>query len=274
MARVHRKLNQFDEAERLYEEAGELAERAGDRHSVLLSRIGRANVALGRGNLPQGEQILLSTLGEAQRLADRDAEARAEHGLGAVSSYRGQPHEAVRRYWRAFQLYPDEASRTRALTDVGMTLLALGDHVAAEQALSEAVRRGVTADGVMNATVELMHCASFRRDRIGFARWRERCEEQLLKLPPNIKADFYLKLGIGNARFGQFRRAELALKKALEIALAHRLHEFEFRIERILGGLKDCELEVAREASCRTEPVVETPELREVSESLAQLGER
>src|SRR5438046_2044476 len=43
MARVHRKQNQFDDAEAAYTEAGELAAGAGDRYSELLSRIGRAN---------------------------------------------------------------------------------------------------------------------------------------------------------------------------------------------------------------------------------------
>ena len=49
-ARVQRKLNRFDEAEAAYVEAGELARRAGDRYSELLSRIGRANTLVGRGN--------------------------------------------------------------------------------------------------------------------------------------------------------------------------------------------------------------------------------
>src|SRR3989441_1560229 len=37
-ARVHRKLNRFDEADAAYTEAGELATLAGDRYSALLSR--------------------------------------------------------------------------------------------------------------------------------------------------------------------------------------------------------------------------------------------
>jgi hypothetical protein len=62
------------------------------------------------------------------------------------------------------------------------------------------------------------------------------------------------------------------LKQALEIAGAAGLHEFEFRIERIMAGLKDCEEALVRESQAATEPVRQTAELREVSESLAQLG--
>ena len=118
--------------------------------------------------------------------------------------------------------------------------------------------------------IELMHCASFRRDHVGFARWRERCEQRLPDMPPNIRTDFYLKQGIGQARFGRYRRATELMKQALEIAGAAGLHEFEFRIERILAGLEGCEQ--AREPQLATEPVIHTAELRVVSDSLALLS--
>jgi tetratricopeptide (TPR) repeat protein len=271
-ARVHRKLNRFDEAEAAYEEAGDLATAAGDRYSALLSRIGRANTILGRGNLAEAERRLQGILADARSAGEQDAEARAEHGIGAALWYGGQPDQAASHYWRAYQLYEEDDSRMRALNDVGMTLLMLGDHVGAERALSEVVLRGGTQDGVTNAMIELMHCASFRRDHVGFARWRERCDERLADMPPNILADFYLKQGIGQARFSRFRSAEALMKKALEIATAARLHEFEFRIERIVAGLPDCQQAMARESQVATEPVIQTAEVREVSESLAQLG--
>src|SRR6059036_2598765 len=66
IARVHRKLNRFDEAEAAYAEAGELAATVGDRYSELLSRIGRANSVLGRGNLAEAERSMRSILVEAR----------------------------------------------------------------------------------------------------------------------------------------------------------------------------------------------------------------
>jgi tetratricopeptide (TPR) repeat protein len=271
IARVNRKLSRFDEAEAAYVEAGEMAAAAGDRYSELLSRIGRAESVRGRGNLADAEQSLRGILADARAAGERDAEARAEHCIGVVLSYRGQPDEAVVHFWRAFELYEDEDSRLRALGDVGITLLLLGDAVSAERALSEVVRRGGSGDTTSNALIELMHCASFRGDRVGFARWRERCEARLPNMPPNIEADFHLKQGIGYARFGQFDRAAAVMDRALEIASAAGLHEFEFRIERIKGGLGDCERMLQVEARAAAEPVFESDELREVSASLAQL---
>jgi len=271
VARVNRKLNRFDDAEAAYAEAGVLAAANGDHHSELLSRIGHAECVRGRGNLPEAERSLLGILADARAARDRDAEARAEHHVGTVLFSRGQPDVAVPHCWRAYELYEDEDSRLRALADVGVMLLTVGDAVAAEHALLEVTRRGTTQDGVSNAVIELMHCASYRRDRVGFARWRERCEARLAAMPPNIRADFYLKQGIGQARFGQYRRAVTLLDQALAVAGAAGLHEVEFRIERIKNGLGHCEQALQMEPAASAEPVFDTEELREVSASLAQL---
>jgi tetratricopeptide (TPR) repeat protein len=271
LARVNRKLNRFDEAEAAYSDAGALAGTAGDRHSELLSRIGRANTVLGRGNLSEAERCLRAVLADARAHGDKDAEARAEHEIGVVLHRMGQPADAIPHTWRAFELYEDEDFKLRALNDAGLMLLMLGDHVGAERALSEVVRRGRSQDNVSNALIELMHCASYRRDRVGFARWRERCTARAAAMPPNIRADFYLKQGIGQARFGHFQRAETLMQQALEIASASGLHEVEFRIERIKNGLRDCEKALQVESQAAAEPVFETQELREVSASLAQL---
>ena len=268
--RVHRKLNRFEEAEAAYAEAGEMASAAGDRYSALLARIGLANTILGRGNLAEAEGRLRGILADARAAGEQDVEARAEHGIGVALQHMGQSPDAIPHTWRAFQLYEEEDSKLRALGDVGIMLLTLGDAPAAERALTEVVRRSGTQETLTNALVELMHCASFRRDHVGFARWRERCEEHLPDMPPNILADFYLKQGIGQARFARFRRADELMRRALEIAGAAALHEFEFRIERIRGGLADCERVLAVEAQA-AEPVMQTDEVREVSASLAQL---
>jgi len=270
IARVSRKLNRFSEAEAAYAEAGDLAAARGDRYSELLSRIGRANTVLGRGNLAEAERSLRGILADARAADLPDAEARAEHGIAAALHYMGQAAEAIPHAWRAFELYDDEDSRVRSLNDMGIMLLMLGDHVGAERALSEVVRRG-SAEATTSAMIELMHCASFRRDRVGFARWREQCERRLADMPPNVRTDFHLKQGIGQARFGQFRKAEALMDKALEVAAAAGLHEFEFRIERIKNGLRECEQATRVESAALAEPIFETEELREVSASLAQL---
>ena len=270
VGRVNRKLNRFDDADAAYGAASERAAAAGDRYSELLGRIGRANTLLGRGNLPAAERRLVEVLTDAHQSGQTDAEARAEHGLGVVFQHRGSPDVALKHMWRAFELYEESDSRLRALTDVGIMMLTLGDAVGAERALKEVVRGGGMRDNVINATIELMHCASFQRDRVSFKRYRTQCEEARSDLPPNILADFYLKAGIGEARFGQFRRAVATMNRGLEIAQRAGLHAFVFKIERIRDGLGACEQSLAS-APAETTPIFESEAWREVSTSLAQL---
>src|ERR1051325_7580312 len=254
------------EAERAYEEAGAQAEPIGDSHSQLLSRIGRAESLRGRGNLPDAERWLRTILADADAIGDAEAHALGHHVLAAVLSTAGRSAEAIPHMWRAFESYEDATSRGRALADLGALFLILGNSEDAERALTEAVRRGGAQDFATNALIELMNCASFRRDRVGFERWREECEKRRETMPPNVLVDFMLKMGIGRARFEQFDRAHALLAGALQTAESAGLHEFVFRIERVKNGLRECQ---------PTE-VVETPEpqteaVREVSASLARL---
>ena len=147
-------------------------------------------------------------------------------------------------------------------------MLRLGRVDAAEQALHEVERRERAGETLTNALIELMNCASYRRDRLAFERWRERCLEHVGQAPPNIRADYSMKAGIGYARFGNARRAENELRQALEIATAHDLHELVFRIEPILAGAKDCGAPDHVESAA---PEI-TESLKEVSASLATLG--
>jgi hypothetical protein len=141
----------------------------------------------------------------------------------------------------------------------------------AERALTEVIRRERLPDNLANASIELMHCASFRRDRVGFERWRERALDHFDEALPNIRADYHFKVGIGLARFGNYVKAEAQMRQALEIATAHGLHEFVFRIERIKNGLRECEA-LANIESAAAEPAKWTEQLREVSASLAALS--
>ncbi len=220
--------------------AARLAETIGDGESVLLSQLGRANVFWGRGNLAQAEQCNREVARSARAAGFQETEARAEQGLGVALGARGQVHDAVPHLWRAFELYRDEAGSMRALQDLGYALVRLGVIESAERAFKIVIHRSASMDIAGNAIIELMYCASFRRDRVGFERWRGECARIMTNLAPNQVADYHLKLGIGLGRFGRIDRAAIELQLALQVARAHGLHEFEFRIERILGGLAEC----------------------------------
>ncbi len=270
-ARVLRKLGRFEEAEIAYTAAGERATRAGDRYSHLLSRIGSTNIAVHRGNLAAAQTSYEAILADAALAGERDAQARAEHGLGVTHDVRGRRDTAVSHFWNAFQLYEDEPSKLRVLLDLGLTLRALGEYDAAERALTMVVAHEGERDNHANALIELMYLASARGDRVGFERWRERIAGSEPQMPANIRVDFYLKLGIGVARFGHLTRAADILRTARALAAEHGLHEFEFRVERVQAGLPACEHELESCSASDREPQCDLEPVREVAASLAQL---
>jgi tetratricopeptide (TPR) repeat protein len=227
---------------------------------------------MGRGKLSEAERLLRETLVEAEALGDTDIQARVRQGIAVTLTTRGQPLEAIPHIWRAVRLFQDAISRTRALADLGGLLLIVGETAGAERALVEAVRLGGEQDYATNALIELMNCAAFRRDRLSFERWRERCEARRATMPPNILVDFTLKTGIGLARFGQLDRAEASLEVALRMAEQARLHEFVFRIERIKNGLRACTEPVDVPHLATAAPESQEEAVREVSAQLAELS--
>jgi len=226
----------------------------------------------GRGNLVQAERWNREVLREAVTAGERDVEARAEHGLANVLGTRGQLPDALFHFWRAFERYDDPTRALYALHDLGIGLGRLGQVGIAERAFHHVVEKSTTRSLTQNAMIELIHCASYRRDRVGFTRWRAACDKERAHMAPNILVDFHLKVGIGLARFGQFHRAEPELHHAQRVAHTHGLHEFEFRIERIRTGLRDCEALTAAEHDAVTEPAIPEEALAEVTAGLTALS--
>lgn len=271
--RLERELARFDLAEQAYVRAGEMATASHNTEAILRSRLGRANVLRLRGNLVEAAHWTGSVLTEARNAGERHMEAEAEHHLGIVLGTGGQLHEAVPHFWRAFELYEDGTLATFALNDLGVALSHLGAVRDAERALRCVVERSVSQSNVQNAMIELMHCASYRRNRVGFERCRAFCAREQAQMAPNIRTDYLLKLGIGLARFGQFDRAGTELNEALAIAQAHGLHEFEFRIERIRAGLRDCEVLEVSDHDTEAEPTDQESPLKAVSAALSLLAD-
>lgn len=272
LGRVRRRQTDFDGAAAAYSEAGRVAEAANDQRSVLLSRIGHCNVLYFRGNIQEAENGWRAVLADAAGVEDRFVTAQAHHGLGNLLQRRGLAHSGAPHLWRAYELYEEESEQLRVLNDLGIALLSIGDVGGAERALTEVLRRERAGDNRTNSLIELMQCASFRRDRVGFERAREGCLANLETMSPNIRADYYLKVGIGLARFGNFSKAENNLRHALEIASAHELHELAFRIDKIMTELRDCDSPDSVEIAA-TEPRLHSDELREVSASLVALSQ-
>ena len=272
IARVNRKMAKFEEAETAYEIAGRRAIQAGDAYSSLLSRIGRASIVLDRGNVSDAERAYVAIAADARAAGETDAEARAEHGIGTSRAVRGETGKAIPHVWHAYELYEDAGNKCRALTEVGILLKATGDLVGAERALHQAIQKCNALDHSTSAIVELVEVASLRGDQVGFERWREEGRAREDRMRPATQADFYLKQGVGDARFGRARRGRAHVERALEIVRAAGIHEAVFRIEGVLNGLCDPEVVSIPTPFEEAEPVFDTA-LESVRASLRAMAE-
>jgi hypothetical protein len=92
-------------------------------------------------------------------------------------------------------------------------------------------------------------------------------------MPPSMAVDYHYKVGIGLARFGQLERARASLMVALQLAEAHALNAWYFRVEHNLGQLAPDTVtkEIQEPSELRTAPVVREIELglREFSAAIS-----
>ena len=230
----------FSEAERAYARAGDVATELGDAYHALLSRIGAANVAANRGNLPRAELLLDAIIRETQeRLPHAPALievlARAKHDRGVVVLGRGDPARATDDYFDAFEAYTEPKRRTRALVDLANALTALGARAAARDAYHLCL--GSTSDREVHWIVRLnlMELAQLDGEETVFERWRRELADT--DLPPRLRAHFLLFAGHGLYRFGRSDAARAALAGALVVAEKHELGEIVMRADAGLAAI-------------------------------------
>lgn len=269
--RVLRLLGRFPEATEAYARGGTAATRLGDRHSELLSRIGRAIVLQKTGNMPESERVLRQVLDEAQPSGDRDAEARASHDLSTALHFMGRGREAATFAFKAYQLYERPAQRARALSDTGMILKELGHYGAARDALHAVLLQHPPAEIRLRALVELMEVSADVQDRISFERCRREIAVNYQRLPVDEQVDFDIKLATGLADFGRTHEGLPHLERALSLAEEHQLGEHLFRAEAALRSLREgcAATPVGAAPKCESPPA---PELRSTIESLAAIA--
>ncbi len=269
LGRVFRLAGRFEQAHDSYAAASRLAARAGDGHSVLLSRIGRGLVAQQVGNLPEAERLIHGVLDEAKRTGDRDAEARACHDLAVTHAFMGREASAVEHSFQAFKLYEQRPQRTRALGDTGIMLKELGHYSAAKRALLHCVELEPPPELRVRALVELMELGAYMQDRLAFERWRRELAERYEQLPPDEQVEYEIKLGYGLAMFDRGPEGVKHLEQAVALAEQYGLGERLFRAESLLKEVRDDEERALAAPPAETEPA---PELRPTIEALEALA--
>ncbi len=231
---VLRLAGKFDESQAAYTVAGQLANLAGDWHSVMVSRIGHAKILQKTGDLPRAEQVLREVLGTAVERGDAPIEARASHDLSVNMHLMSRRNEAVPLALRAYELYDEPMLRARAVNDLGTFLKELGHYAAARDAFLLVLRTQPTPEFRMHTAIELLELAALVQDRVGFSRWRRELNGIESVLPPSEHVDLKLKLGAGVASFGNHDEGIAHLEHAIVLAEEHKLAQKLFEAERVL----------------------------------------
>jgi len=268
--RLNRLLARWAAANTCYQRAEDAATSGGDLITVLRSRLGRAGVARGQGNLPLSRSIAQEVASQAARVALREVEAMAWADLGVVSELQGSIEESVQAKYRAFQLTEDGLSRMRVLGDLGISLLQLKAYASARLAFEIVASSNTSFIVRTNAVLELMDLESVSGNRMAFERRRAEADGSRERMPPSMVADYQFKAGVGMARFGRHKRAREFLSAGLQLSEEHRLNVWYFKFERELKALESLEATEARQPEIATPTTVESPVVEEVAVGLRE----
>lgn len=272
VARLNRMLARWESANHSYHLAERAGEEARDIGTVMLARIGLANVLRGQGNLPTSRDLLEKVVSETSSPELSDVHGRALSDLSVVLDRQGNLHDAILTRYRSLLSLKDELQRTRVLGDLGIGLRNVGAYDAARQCFNMVLTSDASFIIRTNTCLELMEMEAAVGNRIAFERYRQEARTAEDRMPPSMAIDYRYKVGIGFARFGKDGRARAVLREALALAEGHRLNEWYFRVDRVLRNLELC-CEVLDIKTATAEATDMAPAVAEVSAGLRELAE-
>jgi tetratricopeptide (TPR) repeat protein len=269
--RLNRLLARWDDAMSCYGAAEEVAAEIQDFVSMLRGRLGKGAVQRGKGNLPAARLAAEDVARQAAELSLPDAQALAYADLGVVYSMQGLRLEALEAHYRAFQLHPDPIQRMRTLGDLGIGLAEIGAYAAARLAFQIVAESNASVLVRTNVLLEMMDLESNAGNRVAFERCRATVEDYRSRMSPSMCVDYYYKLGLGLARFGQHGRARASLSEASVIAERHHLNAWYFKVEQALADLA-----TRRDDHVQVQPseLSESPAVREMENRLREYALR
>lgn len=227
-----RALGSLPEAERTYGIAEKMAKRCRQPARIFRSRIGLANVAVARGNLPNADEMLGQIALESSSARCRSEHAMALHSRSVVAQRRGDLSRAVCLSYDALQIMDYSSERDRVLNDIGAYFIVMEKFDAARDALL-VLEATTTLETVRsNAQVNLLALAARSDDRASFEKLRERLDGR--ELLPETSVNYLIESARGHWRFGQPDLATVLLERARGLAKAHGLNRSLFESENML----------------------------------------
>lgn len=227
-----RELGRFAESDVAYDVVTLQAQACSDTRGELRAAIGRAMLAIARGNLPLADEILVETVRRATAHSLPDERSRALHERAALAHARGEYEMALHHGFAALREAATQPARDRLLGDIAAAFSMLGVRPAAREVflnLAATAREPVLR---WTATINLMEFASEEGDRPQFDVYREQLDGAAL--PPRLRVEYELHVGRGYRTFGEPDAARKWLERALISATSYSFNALVFKVERLL----------------------------------------
>lgn len=223
-------------AAQAYETAAQVANAVGDIMGVLRARIGDAQIAVRRGNLPRAEEILDETIARASAPELREVRSRALHDRSTVAHHRGQFDLAIRLAYDALECSVSARERDRILADIAGSFVELGVLTAARDAYLVLAATAQEQFVRWASTLNLMDIAAREGAQPTFEHYRR--ELAAANMPPYFVASFELTAGQGYRRIGAADDARAHLARARAMAEQHGFGQIIFEAEEQLAALE------------------------------------
>jgi tetratricopeptide (TPR) repeat protein len=237
LGQCFRQLGDMERASSVFEEAFGVATSVGDMVGALRARIGEAQIASAKGNIPRAENILDETIERAIGPEMRDVRSRALHDRSNVAFYRRDYELAVQLAYSALEISQAPSERDRILGDIALGFMELGVYTAARDAYLVLTATAQEQYARWVASLNLMEISAKTGVHTSFELYRKQLESQ--PLPPHMATAFHLASGSGFRRFGQENRAREHYQRALDLASAHGFNQYLFDAEEALLRLDE-----------------------------------
>ena len=229
----------FLKAKTWFESQRFLAEFIHATEHALDARVRHAGVQQTIGNLGQAETVLTDVIAEARQARLPRVESFARRSRGAAMLRQDRPGDALREYYHAYQLAPDQLEREWLLGDLAGCLSLLGVLNTARVIHETLAQVAVNSATRTLALVNLVEVLVWDNDQVAFQRvWKEVLQRPLAR-DLRIHALFYHAKGI--ERFGTVETAIAAYTDVAQQAQQMGVYDFEFRALSAIDRLRDPE---------------------------------
>jgi len=264
---VLRFLGDFDASYNAYQRARPLAEQANVIPLALRSRIGMANTLMRQGNLGEAETLLDHVVADAVAFEETDLECNGCHSRGAVRTRRGRYGDAMRDFFRAYELAENTSKRELILGDFAGCAGAAGYRKLASDAYHRLLRTGQLPIVTSAALAGLLEFAVYDGDLVEFERLKTRFEVFANTHP--LPADHTLEVALYTAYGAErFKTQEIAIAAYRAVIIqAHALgsHQVRFKAEQRLWALTTGAVPLVNP------PICEPPDsLRDLANAIAE----